>query len=45
MCSGRINSSGSTSGVRRVNLVINTVIRHEWGKEWEVFPTSGTYSW
>ena len=29
----------------RVNLVTNPVIRHEWGKDWEVFTTSGTYPW
>ena len=28
-CSGRITSSFSTSGTRRVNLVINPVISHE----------------
>jgi len=32
-CSGRVNSSCSTSGTRRVNLVTNPVINHEWGKE------------
>jgi hypothetical protein len=29
MCSGRISSSCSTSGTRRVNLVTNPVISHE----------------
>ena len=28
-CSGRISSSCSTSGIRRVNLVINLVISHK----------------
>ena len=28
-CSGRVSSSCSTSGTRRVNLVTNPVIRHE----------------
>ena len=28
-CSGRVSSSWSTSGIRRVNLVTNTVIGHE----------------
>jgi hypothetical protein len=42
-CSGRVNSSCSTSGTRRVNLVTNPVISHEWGKDWEVLMTSGTY--
>ena len=41
--SGRISSSCSTSGTRRVNLVINPVISHEWGKDREVLTTSGTY--
>jgi hypothetical protein len=43
-CSGRVSSSCSTSGTRRVNLVTNPVISREWGKEREVF-TSGTYPW
>ena len=33
----------SISDTRRVNLVANSVISHEWGKHWEVFMTSGTY--
>ena len=33
MCSGRIGSFCSTSGTRRVNLVTNPVISHEWGKK------------
>jgi hypothetical protein len=45
MCSGRVSSSYSTSGTRRVNLVINPVISREWGMEREVFTTSGTYPW
>ena len=46
-CSGRINSSCSTSGPSHVNLVTNLVISHEYGKEREVFTTSvkhGLYS-
>ena len=43
--SGRVSSSCSTSGTRRVNLVTNPVISHEWGKDREVFTTSGTYLW
>jgi hypothetical protein len=35
-CSGRVSSSLSTSGTRRVNLVTNPVISHEWGKNLEV---------
>ena len=44
-CSGRVGSSCSTSGTRRVNLVTNPVISREWGKDREVFTTSGTYPW
>ena len=44
-CSGRVSSSCSTSGTRRVNLVTNPVISREWGKDREVFATSGTYPW
>jgi hypothetical protein len=35
-CSGRISISCFTSGTRRVNLVTNPVISHEWGKDREV---------
>ena len=41
-CSGRVGSSYCTSDTRRVNLVTNPVISHEWGK---VFTTSITYPW
>ena len=44
-CSGRVSSSCSTSGTRRANLVTNPVISREWGKDREVFTTSGTYPW
>jgi hypothetical protein len=45
-CSGRVGSTCSTSGISCLNLVTNLVISHEWGKDWEVFTTSGTYlSW
>jgi hypothetical protein len=43
-CFGRVSSSCSTSGTCRVNLVTIPVISHEWGKDREVFTTSGTYS-
>jgi hypothetical protein len=33
MCSGRVGSSCFTSVSRRVNLVTNPVISHEWGKD------------
>jgi hypothetical protein len=42
-CSRRLSSSCSTSGARRVDLVANPVISHEWGMTLEVFTTSGTY--
>ena len=32
-CSGRVYSSRSTSGTRRVDLVTNPVISREWGKD------------
>jgi hypothetical protein len=44
-CSGKVGSSCSTSDTRRVNLVTNLVINHEWGKDREVFTISGTYLW
>ena len=43
--SGRVSSSCSTSDIRCVNLVTNSVISHERGKDREVFTTSGTYQW
>jgi hypothetical protein len=43
--SGRVCSSCSTSGTRRVNLVTNPVISRKWGKDQEVFTTSGKYPW
>jgi hypothetical protein len=40
MCSGRVGSSCSTSCTRRVTLVTNLVINHEWwGKDREVHTT------
>jgi hypothetical protein len=44
-CSWRVSSSCSTSGTRRVNLVTNPIISREWGRDREVFTTSGTYPW
>ena len=44
-CFGRVGSYCSTSGTRRVNLDTNPVISREWGKDREVFTTSGTYPW
>ena len=41
--SGRVGRSCSTRETRRVNLVTNPAIIPEWGKDWEVFTTSGTY--
>jgi hypothetical protein len=49
-CSGRVSSSSSTSGTRRVNLVTNPVISHEWWKDREVgwlpkFASKTTSDW
>ena len=44
-CFGRVSSYCSTSDTRRVNLVTNSVISHDWGKVREVLTTSGTYPW
>jgi hypothetical protein len=44
-CSGRVGSSCSTSDTCHVNLVTNPLISHEWGNDWEMFTTSGTYPW
>ena len=44
-CSGRVSSSCSISGTRRINLVTNPVISREWGKDREMFTTSETYPW
>jgi len=44
-CCWNRSSSCSTSYTRRVNLVTNSVIIHEWGKDREAFTTSGTYAW
>ena len=41
-CSGRVSNSCTTSDTR-VNLVTNPVISREWGKDREVFTTSGKY--
>jgi hypothetical protein len=39
VCFGMVSSYCSTSGTRRVNLVTNPVISHEWGKDREVLTT------
>ena len=44
-CSGKVNSSCSTSGTRRANLVTKPVISYECEKDREMFTTSGTYRW
>ena len=44
-CSGRINSSCSTSCTRHVALVINPVISYKWGKIREMLTTNGTFLW
>jgi hypothetical protein len=43
-CSGRVGSSCSISGTRRITLATNTVINHEWGTDKEVLTTNGTYA-
>ena len=42
-CFGRVSSSYYISDSRRVNLVTNPLISHEWRKDREVLTTSGTY--
>ena len=42
-CPRRVSRFCSTSDARRVNLVTNPVISHEWGKDREMLTTSGTY--
>jgi len=44
-CSKTVSSSSSNSGTRRVTLVTNSMICHEWGKNGKVFMASGTYLW
>ena len=44
-CSGKVGSSCSTSGARRINLVTNPMISDEWARDREVFTTNGTYPW
>ena len=44
-CSRTVSSSSSNSGTCRVTLVTNSMIYHEWGKDWKVFTASGTYLW
>ena len=44
-CSGRIGSSYYTYDTRRVTLITNPVISYEWGKDWIVITTNGTYPW
>ena len=43
MCFGRVSSSSSTSGTRRVTLFKNPVISHEWGKNEFVITAEGIY--
>ena len=47
-CSGRVGSYCSTSGARRVTIVTNPVISHEWGKNylclWEVILSFTNFS-
>ena len=43
MCSGRLISSCFTCGTRRVTPVTNPMINHDWGKDWIMITTNGTY--
>ena len=43
--SGRVSSSCSTSATRRVTLVTNPSISHEWGKDRIVIMTNGSNPW
>jgi hypothetical protein len=45
LCMLQAVNRNTTSGTRRVNLVTNQVIHHEWRKDREVLTTSGTYPW
>ena len=42
---GRVSRSCSTSDARRVTLVTNPVLSHEWRKDWKVLTRSRTYPW
>ena len=44
-CSDTFSGFCSISGIRRVTLVTNSVIRHECRKDREVDTRSGTYPW
>ena len=44
-CSGRVCSSCSTSGTRRVTLVTNSIINHVWSRNWNVIMANRTYMW
>ena len=39
------SATGSTFGTRRVTLVTNPVISHEWGNGWFAITTRMTYPW
>ena len=45
MCSGRVNSSCSTSGTRRVNLVINQVNAETLVTGWMVLLGTNSFSY
>ena len=44
-CPGRVSRYCSTSDTCSIILVTNPVTSHDWGKDREVFTTSGTYLW
>ena len=45
MCSGRVSSFSSTSGICRVTLVKTSLISHEWRKDRISITTNGEYPW
>jgi len=41
--SGRISSSNSTSGIPRDTLVINTMVSHKWGDDYDDYDKWNTF--
>jgi len=41
----KVSSSCSTSDTIRVTLATHPVIHQEWGKNWKILATKGTYPW
>jgi hypothetical protein len=44
-CSGRVDSSWSTSSTRRVTIIKHPVVSHDRGNGWIVITTNDTYPW